>query len=86
MHITCVDRFLTLFAKLQGLALVKHARSQRGPVERERTHLLLLYPPLCSCIASPDGRVRDMLQDILLQAGAELGFPPAPRLAQADML
>lgn len=41
---------------------------------RERTHLLLLYPALVGCIMCKEGRVREMVRDVLALAGAELGL------------
>ncbi len=40
---------------------------------RERTHLLLLYSALCGCITCKEARVREMVKDVLLLAGAEIG-------------
>lgn len=41
---------------------------------RERSHLLLLYAPLCSLITCKEVRVREMVKDVLTLAGAELGL------------
>lgn len=41
---------------------------------RERTHLLLLYSALCGCITCKEPRVREMVKDVLLLAGAEIGM------------
>ena len=41
---------------------------------RERTHLLLLYSALCSCISCQDPRVRELVMYILTLAGVELGL------------
>jgi hypothetical protein len=48
---------------------------------RERTHLLLLYSALCGCITCKEPRVREMVKDVLLLAGAEIGVGmPLPAL------
>lgn len=57
------------------LQMVSNLRSRpevraRG---RERTHLLLLYSALCGCITCKEARVREMVKDVLLLAGAEIG-------------
>lgn len=41
---------------------------------KERTHLLFLYDSLCSLITCRDSRIRDMVRDVLVLAGAELGI------------
>lgn len=53
---------------------------------RERTHLLLLYSALCGCITCREPRVREMVKDVLLLAGAELGvgMPLLPPAASAS--
>lgn len=61
------------------------ARPEVAARGRERTHLLLLYSSLCGCITCREPRVREMVKDVLLLAGAELGLglavPPAPASA-----
>uniref|UniRef100_A0A7S0NBW2 Mon2 C-terminal domain-containing protein n=1 Tax=Chlamydomonas leiostraca TaxID=1034604 RepID=A0A7S0NBW2_9CHLO len=44
---------------------------------REQTHLLPLYGALCECVACDDARVRDVVRQLLLAAGRELGLAPA---------
>lgn len=41
---------------------------------KERSHLLFLYDSLCSLITCRDSRIRDMVRDVLVLAGAELGI------------
>ena len=55
------------------LQMVQFCRHLSGK-DRERSHLLLLYSTLCSCINSKQPRVRELVQDVLQLAGAELGL------------
>lgn len=55
------------------LQVVQLCRQLSGK-DRERTHLLLLYSTLCSCINSKEHRVRELVQDVLQLAGIELGL------------
>lgn len=73
----------SLARSLPPLQMVANLRSRpevhaRG---RERTHLLLLYSALCGCITCKEPRVREMVKDVLLLAGAEIGVGmPLPAL------
>lgn len=42
--------------------------------QKERTHLFFVYGSLCALISCREGRIRDMVRDILGMAGAELGI------------
>ncbi len=56
---------------------VVHSIRNRPEVKargRERTHLLLLYSALCSCIACKEVKLREMVNDVMQLAGAELGL------------
>lgn len=55
---------------------IKLMRKRPDVVSRgkERTHLLFLYDSLCSLITCRDGRVREMVRDVMGLAGADLGI------------
>ena len=59
---------------VQELVAVRRKQLSSKSGRREKMHLLLLYPALCACIVSPEPQMREILQDILLQAGGELGL------------
>ena len=63
---------LTLPFRLQ--AIMKLRRAAHASETQERSHLLLLYEPLCSCVASDRPRIRQALQVLLTLAGQELGL------------
>ncbi|GBG74470.1 hypothetical protein CBR_g18881 [Chara braunii] len=48
--------------------------AQMRIVGRERTHLLLLYTPLCELIVCDDMQVRELMRVLLRLAGGELGL------------
>lgn len=59
--------------RLQLVSLLR-CRPEVSARGRERSHLLLLYPLLCEGITCKDSRLREMVKDVLLLAGAELGL------------
>ena len=55
-------------------AIMKLRRASQAVETRERSHLLLLYEPLCGCALSDKPRIRQALQVLLALAGQELGL------------
>ena len=53
---------------------MKVRRAAQASEQRERSHLLVLYEPLCSCVPSDKPRIRQALQVLLTLAGQELGL------------